>query len=161
MAIEAFFRWMDLMPLLEPDVSKTVNHEVHDDYIGAFCTDPDDVQYLFRIGIPVWYLRSEAALPKDMNIHENFPPQPPKFVTEDYADYNRVDPFPVIYTGPPGLGLLTAILSRGQQSVDVVSAGQTGAVIEPSSGPSRSTRSRPAASFPGRCRISSSLSYVN
>jgi len=147
MMIEAFFRWMDLIPALEPDVSKLVQHEVHEDYMGAFCTDPDDVQYLFRVGIPVWYLRSEAALPQDMNIHVNFPfPQPLKLTTEEYSDNQRVDPFPVIYRGPPGVGLLTAILSRGQQSVDVVNPGRTPAAIEPSSDISRSTRSHPPSS---------------
>lgn len=79
------------------DSPYSVNHKL----MGAFTSDPDTVQKLYRGGIPVWYIRWQESISTMDTVLE--------FASPDLPEHHDINlncdryPSPSIYSGPVGL----------------------------------------------------------
>jgi hypothetical protein len=117
--------------------------------MGMVTTHLITVQYLFSIGIPVWYLGSRAALKTSLpcSMPEGIDP---RVVQDDWTDGGQVRPFPTIYHGHPGPHLLH-IKRLGSFLSDAVDLGhltEEAPAQDHISGPSRQAKSRPGPYAP-------------
>lgn len=108
----AWMIWHDLFMNLPAPAAVPV---VHNDLMGTFTTDPNIVQKLYHVGIPVWYLRNTAALgPSDTIVNVVNVAKPTDLVSS--ADHNHAI---TVYEGPPGIRHLEAICYRGHLYADI------------------------------------------
>jgi len=121
-------------------------NEVDHSIMGAITDSPEVVQVYWRIGVPVWYIRIPAEIPKDMNIGvQVYPTYPDKNIV--YEDDWPDDPFPTIMRGAlpsaarlracqnatPGGINMRYVEAKSDSTVSTVEAPP----VAPSSGPQR------------------------
>jgi hypothetical protein len=119
--------------------------------MGVITSQPAMVQYFYSAGIPVWHLRSRAA------VTTSIPPIPPvspdiHVNMDEWCACGETRPFPTIYQGSPGRHIfnmrrLGCFLS-GAVDLELLPAEASEAAVVPQCGPSRPTKDHARAKPP-------------
>lgn len=107
--------WLTWHTLFSNPASADAPLDARDDLMGVFTTDPNIVQKLFHVGIPVWYMRrSESHGPGDVIISTVDIQNPIQIILHsgDYSDHP-------VYIGPPGIKQLEAVCYKGHMYTDL------------------------------------------
>ncbi len=88
---------------------------VHRELMGAFTSNPGDVQMLFNAGIPVWFIRSDVSILEDTRTTATVIARPASEICMDLAPEGGA----VLYTGLAGAEHILQTVRFGQTYFDL------------------------------------------
>ncbi|EAU84173.1 hypothetical protein CC1G_12744 [Coprinopsis cinerea okayama7 len=121
--------WLDYTLIFGPRARKPLAPderppEVDDNRLGCFTEDFEVACQVYRMGIPVYYLRPSYTIMASGDrqisvIHGEVAPMPPLVQTQQYAEGTTISPYPPVAEGPPGPWIYQAQQRLGCSMVDL------------------------------------------
>lgn len=114
------------MKMIQTDTDLRKSWDVDTSIMGCFTHNPEDVQKLQRVGVPVWWVRPLSNVNLgDTRVHSRalcgLHKDLPQVVLEEYAPWgNNALTFEPIYRGPPGTHLQYSTQRLGCRLVTMV-----------------------------------------